>query len=466
MTSYDALPYPGFPYRQTHPDRLRTVARLAGLEAAPAERCRVLELGCGDGANLLPMAIGLPESEFVGIDLAAGHIRRGRETAQALGLSNLELRQLDLMELGAEYGEFDYIIAYGLYSWVPAPVAGRIFEIAARHLAPRGVAYVNYTAYPGGRLREAVRDMLLYAARRAEEPAERVRRARALLEEVVASPFLTDEYGAFLKAEARRLLAREAPFLFHDELADIYRPAWFQDIIDQAAAHGLQYLAEATLSDTHTAPSGGGNLIEREQRLDFLKGRAFRHTLLCREGIHLEHGLKAEIMPKLFAASSATMSESGDMVEFRSARAGLRTGHPLAVAVLRRLVEAWPGTLAVSQLNREIGEAHAASVAQVLLSAFAGGIVELYSTPPPLAATPGERPRVSALARLEAARGETVSTLLHGYISVTDPLARRLITLLDGTRDRAALARELGAPSEQLDQNLQALARLGVLLKD
>lgn len=466
MTSYDALPYPGFPYRQTHPDRLRTIARLLGLDAAPAERCRVLELGCGDGGNLLPMAIGLPASEFVGIDLGEEHIRRGQEAARELRLSNLTLRRLDLLELGPDFGEFDYIIAYGLYSWVPAPVAGRILEIAARHLAPLGVAYVNYTAYPGSRLREALRDMMLYAARDVEEPAERIRRARELLEELAGSPFLSDEYGAFVKAEASRLLAREAPFLFHDELAEIYRPVYFHEFIEQAAAHGFQYLAEATLSDTHTAPSAGGSLVEREQHLDFLKGRAFRHTLLCRAGLELEHGLEIELMPTLFAACAATMTESEGMLEFRSSRGGLKTAHPLAKAVLSRLVEAWPGTLAVSRLNAEIGEERAASVARILLSAFAGGVIELYSTPPPIAAVPGERPRVTALARLQTRRGETITTLLHGYITVTDPLARRLITLLDGTRDRAALLAELSAPADELEASLTALARLGVLLRD
>jgi tRNA G46 methylase TrmB len=44
------------------------VGTLFGLAPAAAERCRVLELGCGDGANLLSMAQTLPSSSFVGVD--------------------------------------------------------------------------------------------------------------------------------------------------------------------------------------------------------------------------------------------------------------------------------------------------------------------------------------------------------------------------------------------------------------
>lgn len=73
-TSYDEVPYESYPFAQTHPDRLATVATLLGLRPAPVEQCRVLELGCAGGGNLIPMALTLPESTFVGIDLSARQI--------------------------------------------------------------------------------------------------------------------------------------------------------------------------------------------------------------------------------------------------------------------------------------------------------------------------------------------------------------------------------------------------------
>jgi tRNA G46 methylase TrmB len=68
---YDRLHYETFPRRQTHPDRLASVARLFGMDAAPIASCRVLEIGCGDGGNLIPMAYYLPGGCFTGIDLAS-----------------------------------------------------------------------------------------------------------------------------------------------------------------------------------------------------------------------------------------------------------------------------------------------------------------------------------------------------------------------------------------------------------
>src|SRR5512136_715919 len=90
---YDQIAYPGHPYVQTHPDRLATLALLHGMTPAPIQHCRVLELGCGDGANLIPMALQLPESNFLGIDLASLPIRKGREQISALGLANIRLEE-------------------------------------------------------------------------------------------------------------------------------------------------------------------------------------------------------------------------------------------------------------------------------------------------------------------------------------------------------------------------------------
>ena len=70
----------------------------------------------------------------------------------------------------------------------------------------------------------------------------------------------------------------------------------------------------------------------------------------------------------------------------------------------------------------------------------------------------GERARAPA-----GRRGERVTTLRHTSVEVPDALGRRLIGLLDGTRDRAALLRELGRPADELERSLEGLARIGVL---
>src|SRR5580658_124973 len=96
LTSYDTVRYPCHAHPQTHPERLGVLGALWGLKPAPVTRCRVLELGCGNGSNLAPMAWSLPESQFVGIDLASRSIAQGLEMVQSLGLSNLRLLCADV----------------------------------------------------------------------------------------------------------------------------------------------------------------------------------------------------------------------------------------------------------------------------------------------------------------------------------------------------------------------------------
>jgi len=67
-TSYDVVPYESRSFVETHPDHLSTMSTLFGLEPPAIDRCRVLELGCSHGSNLIPMATALSGSAFVGID--------------------------------------------------------------------------------------------------------------------------------------------------------------------------------------------------------------------------------------------------------------------------------------------------------------------------------------------------------------------------------------------------------------
>ena len=97
--AYDVVAYPGFAYPDTHPDRLAVMGLLHGLEPAAVECCRVLEIGCNEAANLIPMAYAIPGSEFVGFDIAGQPIARGQQRIRDLGLSNITLFQANLMDV-------------------------------------------------------------------------------------------------------------------------------------------------------------------------------------------------------------------------------------------------------------------------------------------------------------------------------------------------------------------------------
>ena len=134
VRSYNDVPYTSSPDPARHPDRLATVATLLGLDVAPVATCRVLELACGDGANLVPIASTLPAATFVGFDFAARPIARAQRMIGELGLANVRALELDLRDVPHDFGTFDYIIAHGLYSWVPANLRAHVMPLIARHL--------------------------------------------------------------------------------------------------------------------------------------------------------------------------------------------------------------------------------------------------------------------------------------------------------------------------------------------
>ena len=180
-TSYDEVPYISVPFPQTHPDRLATTARIFGLTQPRRDRCRVLELGCASAGNLIPMAFNLPGSEFVGIDLSRHQVDDANAVIRRLGLTNIRVEHASIMDVDASWGDFDYILCHGVFSWVERDVQDRIFEIARDRMSPTGIAYISYNTYPGWHMRESVRHMMRYHAGQFEAASEQVEQARALL---------------------------------------------------------------------------------------------------------------------------------------------------------------------------------------------------------------------------------------------------------------------------------------------
>src|SRR5438034_569650 len=202
-SSYDQIPYPSRAFPATHPDRLYTVARLSGMNPTPVERCRVLEIGCAAGGNLMPMAETLPQSTFVGLDFSTRQIATGNEIVSALGLKNIQLLHKDIMDVGPELGSFDYIIAHGVYSWVPERVRDRLLDICDKRLVPNGVAYISYNVYPGWALRRSIRDLMHFHVRNVADSAQQAAQSRELLMFLAASVFeAAENYAGILKNEA------------------------------------------------------------------------------------------------------------------------------------------------------------------------------------------------------------------------------------------------------------------------
>src|SRR5262249_53061656 len=158
--------------QQTHPARMGAIATLMNMDPAAVARCRMLEIGCGNGFNLIPMAAALPKSEFLGVDLAEDAIEIARKTAGGLGIENVRFVAGDLRDIDDAYGEFDYIVAHGVYTWVPVAIRDALLAVCRSRLSQSGVAFISYNAYPGAHVLRMFREMMRYHSRNNDNPAE------------------------------------------------------------------------------------------------------------------------------------------------------------------------------------------------------------------------------------------------------------------------------------------------------
>jgi methyltransferase-like protein/SAM-dependent methyltransferase len=497
---YDSVPYPSLAFLQTHPDRLAVMGTLHGMNPSSVEHCRVLELACGNGSNLIPMAYGLPGSEFVGVDLATKPVEFAQQRIQRLGLKNIRIVQMDLLEIGADFGEFDYIIAHGVYAWVPDPLQEEILAICSTNLHANGVAFVSYNTNPAGHVRQILREMMQFHERRngrsSEVSGDRVKAGGNFLEAVLKATDARAPWRALLQDEMKLMFNRDENVVYHDDLAESFSPVLFGDFSARAERCGLQFLSEAAFSDLLAPGQGaeaiadlsafaGDDLIAQQQYLDFARYRRFRQTLLCHAELRLRRDKVLERAKSLLVASPMRISAelANGSVEFTNSRGHgmLTTNNPVIIAVLRRLEQTWPRADRFEDLANAarplVPEAQQTEtvngLAEALLNLAANHLVDLRTYVLPLAAGVSEKPAASLLARLMVQDGGTVTTLLHTHLHIEDDQGRRFLQLLDGTRDRQSLtdtlAEEFPHDSREtilkrVDENLVNFYRTGLLV--
>jgi SAM-dependent methyltransferase len=482
-TSYDDVPYESLALPQTHPARLGALGRLFGLRAAATTSSRVLEIGCASGENVLSMAVTMPEARFLGIDLSRVQIERGRKLIEKLAVPNVALEQMDLMDADASLGKFDYIVAHGVFSWVPFAAQEKLFELCRELLSAAGIAYISYNTLPGWHSRRIVRDAMRYHALQFSDPQTQVAQARAILE------FLARESTVPNRAfEVELGLLAEQPdsYVLHEHLEQDNTPVYFHEFVERANRHGLQYLAEAEFGSMlpdgfaphvrETLRNIGSDFVRQEQLMDFLRNRLLRQTLLVNADVSLSRRIPPDRMEGLWISGAVRRVPDPEQHASAVSYAGLSgvsvtSANALTQNALEIVGEIFPTSITFDELLRQAAIRARPYSAQIpspdersvlaldLLHCFAAGAVELTTMRLPLVKTPGSRPATSPLARAQASAGHPVSTLRHEAMRLAPELAE-LLVLLDGTRDADSLLR--GAPGLGSRDNLdRALKQLG-----
>jgi PKMT, C-terminal winged helix domain len=206
----------------------------------------------------------------------------------------------------------------------------------------------------------------------------------------------------------------------------------------------------------------------------------FRQTLLCPAGVEIDRAPHPEVLERLAVSTQAQPGgepgPGGAQAFTGPTGSTLTTDHPLVIEALKRTAAAWPAALWVRDLlGPDATGDERGALCDALLRSYAANLVALHVCPPRPVTTPGEAPCASALARHQARAGAVVTNLRHASVRIEDDLGRRLVTLLDGTRDRAGLAADLraflsqrGRPvpddlAESLERSLRGLAQMALL---
>jgi methyltransferase-like protein/SAM-dependent methyltransferase len=510
LASYESFLYDSKPIAFAEIDSIAASVLLHGVTPPPPQQCRVLELGCASGGNLIPMAFRFSDSQFVGIDLAPTHIKAARLAAGELGLQNVAFHAKSVVDIDPSFGQFDYVICHGVYSWVPDEVRDAILRVCVENLTPTGIAYVSYNTYPGWYRRRMVREMLLFHDDGSLPPEQRITRARDFLKFLDTAVSKSDaQFATAMTHEIAQILDETDSQLFHEQLEPYNEPTYVVEFARRAAAKGLRYLAEARLSAetdstrmVRQACAETSDPIILEQYLDFVVGRTFRRTLMCHQSVVPETVPLADGVQRLYVRSRvlpvppAPSDAAAGVEAFRSpTEVTITTNNPVVIAMLRVLIDAAPAVLPFGDLHTrvrarlaEFGSADErgladdpGALASAVLQCVPNGLVELRALPSDFVARPSKRPKGTALARWQCLHSERVATAAHTLYKLND-LERFVLRRLDGANDRAELtrlvqrgleSRELaangGVPAREdisrvIDEVLNRLARAGLLV--
>ena len=478
MQDYDAIPYESTPIADAHPYKLAALGKLLGLNPPDPATARILELGCAEGGTLIPLARLWPQAQLLGLELSAVQTDNGNALIRELGLRNVRIQQTDILQAGSELGQFDYIIAHGVYSWVPPAVQQKILHLCQQLLSPQGLAYISYNVNPGWRLRGALRDMFAYHLRDETSPQRKLDRALAFCEQIEQGLGKTRSTMAdYLREEIAHIRKARRAYVYHEYLESVNEPILFSEFLQRAQQYRLNYVCDTELYSMFPSSFGdtAAAMLEQfadvpttEQYADFLRMRTFRQSVLCHATVQPDYDIDLSLLEHFSLYSNLTTTRSINVKSDRSENFQTVTGkavpvsHPLTKTILLHLQQVFPDAVPLPELislaQQHLREVHAdkyavqpQAIRGELFNLFANNLLGLSTQAHHFTVTANPA-RVTEFARLQAQRPDGfISTIWSETLSL-DPFSTRLIQLLDGSKSTDALTKTLY--QEFVDGNL------------
>ena len=121
-------------------DQAGALVDLLHADTAYPGGSRVLEAGCGVGAQTVTLAQRSPGARFTSVDISAESIAEARRRADRAGLTNVEFQQADIFALPFEAESFDHVFVCFVLEHLSRPVEA--LAILKRLLRPGGTITV------------------------------------------------------------------------------------------------------------------------------------------------------------------------------------------------------------------------------------------------------------------------------------------------------------------------------------
>lgn len=383
------------PIPHAHPEFLRVLASMFGLAAAPAEKARILHLGCGSGSHLLALATYLPNAHLVGIDEDAAAIDRAQQTAKLAGFSNVRFVHGAIEALSPEAEAFDYVVCHDVISHVNDVSRDSILRQIADVLAKSGVAMISYDAYPGWRHYDWWRKSIL-AYLDGTESATTDDISGYIAMTLANLPKNTAWVEPIRKAGSE-ILNTSSSISIKQLLNTEHRAFTLSEFVQQANQHGLVYAGDTQHHNILRLPFRGeertqilkhfeGDPVARQDYCNFFYDVARLHTLLVKQqkaalndpgyGIALETLLNIHVQGHFLPPDSGSdkwQSQKNHGIEILDSSS--------VQTIFEALNQAGSSTISVSELLRLVSSEQHEHILHVIVDLISVGALNMMAAP-------------------------------------------------------------------------------------
>ena len=283
-------------YREISPEWLDYVALTKGV-MPPTGAWRYLELGCGQGYGLTLLAALYPDHDFLGIDFNPVHITHARSLATAAGLTNVRFEEADFLAVAqswpADWGQFDYITAHGIYSWLSHDVCEAIVTAIDRAATPGALVYLSYNTLPAWISSYPIQHLMrLWQTTDSLESVKAIETGISRLQALTEAQAGMTKLLPGMKSMLDKVATRDRAYLVQEYLHDNWHPRWFNQVVEEVKPAKLSYVGTASLGDlylTNFMPQAFKDILKeypdpivQEVMIDVLTNQSFRRDVFSR----------------------------------------------------------------------------------------------------------------------------------------------------------------------------------------